>query len=98
MTFLLENVSVDTDGTGVGADGGSKTVAVWATDFGSGTVTLQGSPDGGTTWITLTISGSSATFTANAIRMIDRLGQGMQVRATLSGSSGASGVYVKVFQ
>jgi len=98
MTYLLEDVSVDTDGTGAKADGGNKTVAIWGTDFGGGTVTLEGSPDSGTTWITLTIGGASATFTANAIRMVDRLGQGMQVRATLTGSSGASGVYAKMYQ
>ena len=32
MTFLLENVSVDTDGDGVIADGGNKPVAIWATN------------------------------------------------------------------
>ena len=99
MTFLLEGVDVDTDGTGVKADGGSKTVAIFATDFGAGTVTLQGSPDGGVTWINLTVGGSAATFTANAIDFIDRLGQGMQIRATLTGADGSTdNVNVKIFQ
>ena len=94
---LLDAVAVDTNGTGVKADGGGKTLAVWATSFGSGTVTIQGSPDGGVTWITLTIAGNPAAFTANSIRYIDRLGQGMQIRAILAGSTGASNVNAAIF-
>ena len=96
--FLLENVSVDTDGDGKPADGGSKSVAIWGTDFGGGSVTLQSSPDGGSTWITLTVGGSPAVYTANAVQFIDRLGQGMEIRAILTGSSGAENVNAKIFQ
>lgn len=96
MQKLLNNVSADTTGSGIKADGGSKTLSVWATSFGGGTVTIQASPDG-TTWITLTLSGGdSATFTANAVRLIDRIGQGMQIRATLTGSTAPSGVNVSL--
>ena len=47
---LLDGVSVDTDGSAFTADGGPKNVLVWATDFGSGTVAIEISPDNGTTW------------------------------------------------
>ena len=95
--FLLESVSADTNGTGVKCSGRAYTVAIWGTDFGSGSVTLQASPDGGTTWITLTIGGSPATFTANAVRVIDHLGAGILVRAILSGSTSPDSVNVAVF-
>jgi hypothetical protein len=98
MTWLLEDISADANGTGVNADGGGKTVSIWATNFGGGTVTIQGSPDGGTTWITLTEGGVAVAFIANAVRYIDRLGIGMQIRATLVGSAGADSVNVKLFQ
>lgn len=84
---LLDNVSADTNGAAFPCDGGNQTFSVWATSFGGGTVTLQASPDAGTTWITLTINGDPATFTANDVKMVDRLGVGMRVRATLTGST-----------
>jgi hypothetical protein len=98
MTMLLQSVSVDTNGTGIPADGGSKTLSIWADNFGGGSVTIQGSPDGGTTWITLTYGGNPAVFTSNTVRLINRLGQGMQVRATLTGSSGASNVNADLYE
>ncbi len=99
MTFLLENISVDTDGAGVNADGSNKTLCVWATSFGGGTVNIEGSPDGGTTWIILQlINGADAQFTANTFKIIDRLGQGCLIRATLAGSSGANNVNAALFQ
>lgn len=96
--MLLNGVNIDTDGIPVDGDGGNKVFAVWANDFGGGTVTLEASPDGGTTWITLTYGGNPATFTGNTIRLIDRIGQGMKIRATLTGSTGASNVNADLFQ
>ncbi|KKM04824.1 hypothetical protein LCGC14_1760320 [marine sediment metagenome] len=99
MTFLLESVSVDTDGTAVNADGSNKTLCVWGTDFGGGTVSIEGSPDNGTTWILLQlINGADAQFTANTFKVIDRLGQGTLIRATLTSSSGADDVNAALFQ
>ena len=94
--FLLKNISVDTNGDGLRTDGSEKTVSVWGTSFGGGTVAIQASPDSGTTWITLTEAGTPIAITSNEIKKIDHLGQGMLIRATLAGSSGASGVYVKI--
>lgn len=96
--MLLENISIDTDGVGIPADGGSKTLAIWADDFGGGSVTIQGSPNGGNTWVTLTYGGNPAIFTENTVRLVNRLGQGMQIRATLTGSTGASNVNADLYQ
>lgn len=90
--ILLDAVDTNTDGAGFDTDGATKTLVVWGDDFGGGTVTVQGSPDKGTTWITLTITGSPVAFTANAIRFLERLGQGLQVRATLTGATSPSNV------
>jgi len=98
MTMLLQDVSVDTVGVGQLGDGGSKVLAVWATSFGGGSVTIEGSPDGGTTWIVLTYGGNPAVFTSNIILTLDRIGQGMMVRAVLAGSSGASHLNADLFQ
>lgn len=98
MTKLLDNVSVDTEGTPVVSDGSNKTLSVWATNFGGGSVTIQGSPDGGVTWITLTYGGNPTIFTSNTIRLIDRIGHGMLTRAILTGSSGAVNVNAQLFQ
>lgn len=96
-TDLLENQTTNiTDPTPIQADGAVKAVAVWG-NFGSGTVTLQGSPDNGTTWITLKkTDGSDATFTANAIEKINVLKNGLFLRATLSGATSPN-VNAKVF-
>jgi len=98
MAKLLDNVSVDTDGTPVLGDGSGKGLAIWATTWGSGTVTIQVSPDNKVTWITATIGGNPASFTANAVRYIIKIGQGQWIRATLTGSSGAVGVNAETFQ
>lgn len=90
--ILLDAVDANTDGIGFDTDGANKTLVVWGGDFGGGTVTIQGSPDQGDTWITLTITGSPVAFTANAIRFLERLGQGLQVRATLTGATNPSNV------
>lgn len=97
MTWLLTDVSVDVNGTAIESDGAGKLLIVWATDFGGGTVTVQVSPDGGTTWIALLVIGTAVAFTANAAQFLDRVGQGMQIRAILSGSSGASAVNARLF-
>jgi hypothetical protein len=93
--WLLNGVTADTNGTGVHPVSGPMTLWIWSTDFDSGTVTIQASPDGGTTWITLTVDGSAAAFTANTVRVIEGL-EGGQLRATLTGSTAPDPVYVRV--
>ncbi len=100
--ILLDNFSGDfgdsgSVGTAVNTDGGNKTVLVKATNWGSGgTVAIQGSDDD-TTWITLSVNSVGVTYTANEIRMIDRLGQGMQVRAAVTAGTGIVGLTVQLF-
>ena len=95
-TLLLENVSANTDGAGFKSDGSRKNVYVYATSFGGGTITLQAkAPVADAPWITLTLPDSApATFTANAVRIIDNIAQGCEIRATLTDATAPSGVYV----
>lgn len=92
LQYLLENVNIDTDGTSVAADGANKTLVVWATNFGGGTVTIECSPDGGVTWITLTSNGIPVAYTSNNIALVFRIGSGLLVRGRFAGSAGASNV------
>lgn len=96
-TNLLVNQTADiANPSPIDADGAIKTYAVWG-NFGGGTVTLQASPDNGSTWITLKKSdGSDANFTSNSIEIIDVMKNGLKIRATLSGSTGAN-INAKVF-
>lgn len=93
--WLLNGVEADTDGTGQHPISGPMSLWIWSTDFGGGTVNIEASPDGGTTWIALTIDGSPAAFTADALRVIAGLNGG-QLRATLTGSTNPDPVYAKV--
>ena len=61
--------------------GGAGTVVAWGSDFGSGTIKLQMSPDAGTTWIDTGIS-----FTANGVERF-ALEPGVDLRFDLSGST-----------
>lgn len=93
---LLENQTANGRGTEVKTDGGNKTFAVWGT-FDGATVTLQGSPDDGGTWITLTIGGAPAAFTADAIRLVDRLGQGMRVSCIVSSVGASTDINAEIY-
>lgn len=86
---LLDAVDEDTDGSGV--EFGTRQIGVWVIgdDFGSGTVTIQVSPDSGTHWITP----AESTFTANGYGIFEFDGS-FQMRATLSGSTSPSNVSV----
>ena len=96
MSFLLENVSVDTTGAGIQGDGGNKGISIYATSFGSGNVSLEISPDEGTTWINVPYNGVPSAFTTNVDLLLLTLRQEWIIRAKLTGSSGASGVNVKL--
>lgn len=93
---LLTSATTNARGAELDADGGNKTFAVWGT-FGGATVTLQASPDNGVTWITLTIGGSPAAFTANAVRLTDRLGQGMMISCIISGATGTTDIDARIY-
>lgn len=63
---------------------GTATIVVKGT-FDGGTVTIQATDDDGATVLSL---GSNADFTANAARTLE-LGQGMKIRAAVSGGGGS---------
>lgn len=75
----------------IGLDRYFATVSVFGT-FGSGTVTLQYSPDGGSTKIDVTQNGTAVTFTANGGRNVElgfsnKLGEEILLYATMAGST-----------
>lgn len=91
--LLLDNVSVNTVGEWIRVDGGSYSAVVWGDNFGGGQVTLECSPDGGLTAIALRDwSDAVYNFTDNNVKGLDYIGQGLLVRAVLSGAAGASNV------
>lgn len=94
--WLLESVDADVNGMAVPVIGGPMTLWVYGTDYGGGTVSIEATPDNGTTWIALTIDGSPAAFTANALRVIEGLSDGVQIRAILSGATDPDNVNVRV--
>lgn len=90
---LLDAVDVDTNGSGVAGNGDERLCHIYATDFGSGTVTLQMSTDGGTVWTTiLQAGGTDAAFTAAVIIVIASYPSSVLLRAILTGSTSPSDV------
>jgi hypothetical protein len=99
MINLLNAVDVDTDGSLVTASVYPKIIAVWADDFGGGTVNIETSPDSGTTWIPITRGGVALTYTANSVDQISGLiAQGFPIRATLTGSTSPSNVSAALYE
>jgi len=88
ITTLLENAS-STPSTNI-FWGGQGTLYVWGTWDGA-TVTLQASPDNGTTWIDL----EDATFTQNTVTNIT-LHTMNQIRASISGAGGSTSLNAKI--
>lgn len=101
MPVMLPKLSLTVPAaTGVGAskyfDGGWCSVFCYGT-FDSGTVTLQVSPDAGTTWFTVKDSiGDDVTFAANGYFGMVALGGTVLVRASLAGSSGATALALEL--
>lgn len=90
--ILLNGISVNTTGSAKNTTGSGQNICVWATNFGGGSVTVQVSPDSGTTWITITYNGAPAIFTSNSVFYCERISTELLVRAVLSGASGAINV------
>lgn len=78
--------NTDTDGEKFAcAKLSDKSIQVFGTDFDSGTVTIQGSNDGGTTWATLTDPQANAlTFTTARLEAV--LENTEYIRPVLSGA------------
>ena len=82
--FVNENLSGDLDGDEKNYDGGSKVVYAYADSWSAGTFEIQTRVNGGP-WITATTGGAPATFSANAVAKLDRLGSGSKVRGVATG-------------
>ena len=85
MQSFFSGQMADGDSAVHTGQGGLRTVVAWGT-FGGGTLTLQMSPDGGTTWLSL---GADVEFTADGVANV-QLGAGIPLRANLAGSTGAN--------
>ena len=73
-----------------------RSIQVLGTFGTGGSVTLQGSNDGGTTWATLTDqSGNNLTFTAAGIKHIQQLTE--FIRPTVTAGDGTTALTVYVF-
>lgn len=97
QNYLLRNQTADiADSDGYLNDGANSLISIWG-NFGGGTVTLQGSPDNGTTWIDLEIStGVAASFTVNSNISLSIWNKGFAIRAILTGSTSPN-INVKAF-
>ena len=93
---LLDAVSTDTIGTGVAMDGSGRVLTVYGDNLGGGTISLDISDDNGVHWVPVTYNASPLLLTSFTSREIVRLAQGQLIRASLTGSTGASNVTVAV--
>lgn len=89
---LLDAVDVDTVGSGEPGAGGPYNLTVFADNFGGGTVSIEISDDNGSHWVPVTFLGVALLVTTDTSLLINKISQGQLIRASLSGSSGASNV------
>lgn len=98
--ILLDNISTDTSGRSVQIPNNGWYVIKIDGNLGSGAITLQTKGhDKDTTWQNVPDPADITNpYTLNEPTQFRiYLGSGMLVRAVLSNSSGASGVYVRIF-
>lgn len=96
--LLLDNVSADTTSVSYKGLGGDVTVIVTATSFGGGTVFFEAREILNTgPWLAIydPVIGGPISVTANSLFQIS-LPIGLELRARLGGSAGASAVRVSV--
>lgn len=78
------------------ADYQDRTVQVTGTFGTGGSVTIQGSNDGGTTWATLTDPlGNALTFTAAGMKQITEMAE--QMRPNVTAGDGTTSLNVHIF-
>ncbi|MCK5602314.1 hypothetical protein KAR91_10605 [Candidatus Pacearchaeota archaeon] len=99
--ILLNNVSEDTNGSEISFPGGFGVLIVRGDSFGGGTVTIEGRSvnDPGARWGTLRDDGTTsvlAEYTDSTTAEIAALVVGLEIRATLTGATAPSNVYVEV--
>lgn len=92
--FLLKDASVDTVGQEFNGLGTQFRCTVWG-NLGGGTIHLEISDDGGSTWVPMTELGVQLyVFTAIQSSDLPAVPPITKIRARLAGSTGASGVNV----
>lgn len=93
---LLDNVTANTNGAAFHCSGSDYTLIVFSTDFGSGTVQLQISPDSGTTWVALMEDGLPTAYTSNVTKLIQKVSTNFLIRAVLTGATSPSALSVYI--
>lgn len=96
MIELFSGQTGTGNGTAKAWSGGRGSFIAYGT-FGGGTVKLQASPDGGTTWVDLLDENGSALSTNAAAVLEFHLAGGVQVRANLAGGTGPYNVNARIF-
>jgi hypothetical protein len=96
-SYLLNAVTADTVGDAVMGNGGAKVIQVSGVASSGGSVTLEGRMASDLDWVVLTYGGNPAVFTDDKILKLDFWAQTMELRASLSGSSGTFSVSVVLF-
>lgn len=93
---LLNNVSADVTSDTFKSTGGIAVINVRADSYGGGTLTIEAasSNDSAQRFVVLT----NGTITTDATVKVDYLPSGLIIRAVLTGSAGASNVFVDVLQ
>ena len=90
--ILLKNVNVDTTSVEEKVDGGNRALVVRADNFGGGTVQIQVRSNNDSRFVLVT----GGSFTADDTKILKSTKSGLTYRAVLSGSSGASNVFVEL--
>jgi hypothetical protein len=96
-SYLLNAVTADTVGEVITGIGGAKIIQFSGIAGSGGSVTLEGRLASDLNWTVLTYGGNPAIFTDDKILKLDFWAQTMQLRASLSGSSGTFSVSVVLF-
>ena len=92
MTVLLDNVNVDTTSDEEKSDGGNRVLVVRADNFGGGNVQIQVRSNNDSRFLLVT----GASFATDDTKILNSTKSGLTYRAVLSGSSGASNVFVEL--
>lgn len=95
--YLLNAVTVDTVGNSISSFGGSKILQISGVTASGGSVTIEGRVESTLNWTVLTYGGNPAVFTTDKILKLDFWAVPLELRATLSGSSGIFSVSVALF-
>lgn len=94
--YLVKDNELVNEGV-MDADGGSKTIVAWATNWDGQTAAINIRVGGIDIPLKRQSDGSDLTFTANAAEIIDHVGQGLQVSVTGIALGGTDNVNIGLF-